>query len=214
MVHLRQWRSFLPWLPEDLNKLSSENNMEFFALAALQLFHLTDWRGRRKGGFGVPMGANILAEKDGQPWFVRVPETVLKPVPPAELPPPPPDELRRLEKGLPVHEKEVVTNTIDLSEAQFIRPWDQPRVLLDEYNRIYARLKGRKGLNAPALWRAEFPDVPEVLVCRWFIGRYPTPPDLALLVAAHGARYTASLGNLSTFREELAGARKRSKSLS
>ena len=104
--------------------------------------------------------------------------------------------------------------TIPLSEAEFIRPWDQPRVLLDEYNRIYARLKGRKGLNAPALWRAEFPDVPEVLVCRWFIGHYPTPSALALLVAAHRARYTASLRNLSTFREELAGVRKRSKSLS
>jgi len=209
MAFLDQWRQFLCFLPEALRAAQPDQRLRI-AVAAVQEFKLTDWRGKRKAGPAIPHGANAMAMKDNEPWYIQVPVQAVEmpPLPPGPLPE---DERRRFEAGHPVQVAEVPTSSIELTKAKWLRPFNQPRVLKKEYERLYPLLNlsegPRRGLRDEQVWKTEFPDVPETMVRRWFVGRDPTPSDLALLVAAYRVGLAPSLGSLSRFREKLAWAR-------
>jgi hypothetical protein len=178
MAYLDQWRHFLCWLPDWLS-VHPVNLRPQVAGKAISQFRLEDWRGKRKPGQVLMRGFNCLLEKDGELWYARVPEELLK----AHL-----------------DQAELVRSP----QTEFLRPFNQPRFLDKAYKSIYPGLRTHSNLNDPALWEAEFPEINRKVIKRWFEGRDPTASDLALLVAAHRARLTPSRRNLSTFRQMMA----------
>jgi len=96
---------------------------------------------------------------------------------------------------------------LDPSAVRFIRTLNQAAVLLKGFDSLHPVLSGLQDLGLTDVRDKFFPDVPKIAFSRWTEGRTPTASDLAVLVAAHRAGMTASLGNLSTLRGWLAGAR-------
>lgn len=208
-AYLDQWRHYLCWFPDAMTRIPA-NQRSSFATKALREFRLQDWRGKGKVGTGIPAGANTLAARDGELWFAQVPEQARKPKP-VTLEPPPRDQWRRFQAGHAVHTEDAPASPVDLAEAKWLRPFNQPRVLRKEYQRLHQRLKGykdrRRGLSEESIWKTEFPDVPVAVVRRWFVGRDPTSSDLALLVAAYRVGLAPSRGRLSRLREMVAWAK-------
>lgn len=208
MAFLDQWRQFMCWLPEAL-KATPPDQRVFVADTAIQAFTLTDWRGKRKAP-DIVHGANAIAMKDNEPWYVQVPVQAVE-MPRLPSGPLPEDEWQHFKASHPVHQADAPASSIDLTQAMWLRPFNRPRVLRKEYERLHQRLKllenQRRGLQDERIWKTEFPDVAETMVRRWFVGRDPTPSDLALLVAAYRVGLAPSYGSLSRLRETLAGAK-------
>jgi len=206
MAYLEQFRELLCSLPDAMRKTPESHRGRFVRLR-VQDFRMKDAKGRKNAANSAPPRPGYRkawVEKDSELWEAEVPdrEVDLEPITSVNL-----AEWRAFMAGESIGQQCRPASQLDPSTVGFIRPLNQAAVLLKGFESLYPVLSKLQDLRSMDVRDELFPDVPKIAFSRWTEGRTPTASDLAVLVAAHRARMTASLGNLSTLRGWLAGAR-------
>ncbi len=210
---LDQWTAFLIPLTERMRSMEKDKRGAYLR-EGVQDFRLIDTKGRKQSTKPEwNERANAIVEKDGEKWQSYAPPAILDPEPIIQLTdldvnPAPARKQTAQAPPLAHNEREVAWPAMDVSRAQLLKPMNTPAVLLQEYERISQELKGvsDRDLSRPEVRTKVFAGVPHFWVSRWFEGHIKRS-DLALLAAAHRVGLIPSVANLSSFRDELAGAR-------
>jgi hypothetical protein len=209
MSHLEQFSELWCPMPDALRRTPKGDRGKLARLTTRE-FRMKSARGRKNPGHDAPAHEGWekrWVEKDGELWLVEMHVSGPQPISNADTAVPL-DEWRRFKAGQKVHKGSLPSPQIDLSRVRFIRPLDPASVLLKEFESLYPKLEDRHDRRPSQLRKEVFPDVPETTFDKW-LSRTPAlvPSEIALLVAAHRAKLTASPGNLSRLRELVAGAR-------
>jgi hypothetical protein len=209
-AYLEQWNHFLIGLPEQL-KVRKESDRASCLLSFVRGFRLQDARGRKVARLEWNDLANVVVEKNGQKWQAFAPSAA--PVGKSfieltdlDTTPSKAGENKNKSSTPSDGEQEVPWPPLDISKARLLKPLNMSASLLDEYERFCTQLRKYPSLNQPDARKALFVGIPDAIVRRWFEGKTQRS-GLALLVAAYRVGLAPSLGDLSRFRELLAGAR-------
>jgi hypothetical protein len=207
MAYLEQFREFLCPLPDAMKMTADESQRRALIRHRIQDFRMKDAKGRKNAGGSIPSSPGWTkrwAERDGELWEAEVlsAEAQVEPATFVDH-----AELQKFMVGIPIHQESSSASQYDPSKIRFIRPLNLASVLLKGFDSLYPNISELEDLRSPDVREKNFPDVPEAHVRRWMGARTPTAADLALLVAAYRAKMTSTLGNLSTLRSVLAGAR-------